>query len=167
MRMPAPMSKTELLSFLGMCNYLSPYIPQLSDVTSTLRQLTKGKADFQWSPDYDRAFRLAKFHVAHAVTLKYFDCDVPIVIECDASGVGVGRALLQNGQPVTIMSRALMSTQQRYSNIEHELLAMVLTVEHLHHDVFGCQFTIHTDHSSTPHETVFKKCLNETSPRLQ
>ena len=26
-RMPQPTSKTELLSFLGMCNYLSPYIP--------------------------------------------------------------------------------------------------------------------------------------------
>ena len=61
-----------------------PYIPWLSDVTSTLRQLTKGKAEFQWSPDYDRAFQLANFHVAHAVTLKYFDHDIPIVIECDA-----------------------------------------------------------------------------------
>ena len=27
-RMPAPISKTELSSFLRMCNYLSPYIPK-------------------------------------------------------------------------------------------------------------------------------------------
>ena len=32
--MPTPTSKTELLSFLGMCNYLSPYIHKLSHVTS-------------------------------------------------------------------------------------------------------------------------------------
>ena len=37
--MPAPKNKTELASFLGMCNYLSMYVPHLSDVTSTLRDL--------------------------------------------------------------------------------------------------------------------------------
>ena len=35
-KMPAPKDKTHLASFLGMCQYLSPYIPRLSDVTSTL-----------------------------------------------------------------------------------------------------------------------------------
>ena len=35
-KMPAPKNKTELASFLGMCNYLSTYIPHLSDVTSSL-----------------------------------------------------------------------------------------------------------------------------------
>ena len=38
-KMPSPRTKTELASFLGMCNYLSPYIPHLSDVTVTLREL--------------------------------------------------------------------------------------------------------------------------------
>ena len=40
---PAPTSKTELLSFLRMCNYLSPYIPKLSNVMSTLCELSKAK----------------------------------------------------------------------------------------------------------------------------
>ena len=31
--MPAPKDKTQLASFLGICQYLSPYIPRLSDVT--------------------------------------------------------------------------------------------------------------------------------------
>ena len=35
-------------------------------------------------------FRQAKLHVANAVTLKYFEPQAPIVIECDASGIGVG-----------------------------------------------------------------------------
>ena len=91
--------------------------------------------------------------------------DIPITIECDASGVGVGRALLQNGQPVTFVSRALTSTQKRYSKTKCELLAVVLMVEHLHHYLFSQNFTIHTDHSSLVN--VFKKCLNEMSPRLQ
>ena len=43
-----------------------------------------------------KAFRQAKLHVANAVTLKYFNPQALIVIECDASGVGVGGVLLQN-----------------------------------------------------------------------
>ena len=35
-KMPPPQDKTKLASFLGMCNYLSIYVPRLSDVTSTL-----------------------------------------------------------------------------------------------------------------------------------
>ena len=95
-KMPAPKNKTELTSFLGMCNYLSPYIPRLSGVTSTLRELNKKNMDFQWNATYDRALRQAKLHVANAVTLKYFKPQAPIVTECDTSGVGVGGVLLQH-----------------------------------------------------------------------
>ena len=97
----------------------------------------------------------------NAVTLKYFEPQTPIVIECDTSGVGVGGVLLQDGHPVTFISQALTDTQKRYSNTEHELLALVIVVKHLHHYVFGRQFTIHTDH--TPLVNLFNKCLNDTS----
>ena len=164
-KMPAPKHKTQLASFLRMCQYLSPYIPSLSDVTSTLRELNKKNIYFQWNATYGKAFRQAKLHVANAVTLKYFDPQAPIVIECDASGVGVGGVLLQHGQPVTFISQALTETQKCYSNIERELFAVVILIEHLHHYVFGHNFTVHTDHA--PLVNLFNKCLNDTSPRLQ
>ena len=66
--MPAPSNKTELSSFLGMINYLAPYIPKLSDCTATLRQLNKKNADFMWNSVHEKAFRNAKLHVANAVT---------------------------------------------------------------------------------------------------
>ena len=149
--MAAPRDKTQLTSFLGMCQYLSPYIPRLSDVMST------------WNATYDKAFRQAKLHVANAVTLKYFDPQAPITIECDASGVG--GVLLQGGQPITFVSQALTDTQKRYSNIEHELLALVIVIKHLHHYVFGRQFMVNTNHA--PLVNLFEKCLNDTSPHLQ
>ena len=45
-KMPVPKDKTQLASFLRMCQYLSPYIPRLSDVTSTLRELNKKECRF-------------------------------------------------------------------------------------------------------------------------
>ena len=165
MNLPRPSTRTELLNLLGMCNYLAPYIPRLSDLMSTLQELTKGKAEFTWSEHYNHAFKQAKYHISHVVTLKYFDPDVPIIVEYDASSVGIGGTLLQNEHPVNFVSRALMSTQKSYSSIECELLVVVLTVEHLHHYLFGQNFTIHIDHSSLVN--MFKKSLNETSPQLQ
>ena len=127
--------------------------------------LNKKNTDFTWNTTYEKAFRNAKLHVANVVTLKFFDPVMDIVIECDASGVGVGGTLLQDGHPVTFISQALNSTQQRYSNIECELLALVVVIEHLHHYVFGRKFPVNTDH--TPLANIFKKCLNDTSPGLQ
>ena len=42
-KMLAPTNKTEMSSFLGMCNYLAPYILCLSDVIESLRQLIKSQ----------------------------------------------------------------------------------------------------------------------------
>ena len=98
--------------------------------------------NFQWNSAHDKAFRMAKLHVPHAATLRYFDPTKPIVIECDASGVCIGYVFLQDGQTVTFMSKALSETQKCYSNIERELLAVVLTIEHLHHYIFGCHFEV-------------------------
>ena len=88
--LPVPTNKTEMSSFLGMCNYLAPFIPHLSDVTEPLRQLIKKATIFTWNESYDRAFRRAKLCVANAVTLRYFDPDKSITIECDASRAGIG-----------------------------------------------------------------------------
>ena len=82
--------------------------------------------------------------MANAVTLKYFNPQAPIVIECHASGVGVGGVLLQDGHPFTFISQALTDTQKRYSTIESELLALVIVNWHLQHFVFGRKFTVHT-----------------------
>ena len=97
-----------------MCNYLGPYIPCLSDVTETLIQLNKKTVKFMWNSIYDKAFKQAKLHVAHAKTLKYFDPLKPIVLECDVSGTGIGGTLLPDLQPITFASQALTDTQKKY-----------------------------------------------------
>ena len=102
--------------------------------------------------------------MANAVTLKYFDLSKAITVECDASGIGISGALLQGGQPILFVSQALTDTQKCYSNIECELLAVVVIVEHLHHYLFGHQFAVHTDH--LPLVNLIQKCLNDTPPCL-
>ena len=108
---------------------------------------------------------MCNYLMNYACTLQYFVPSEPIVVECNGSKSGIGGILLQNGQPVMYISRALTKTQQCYTNIECELLAMVMVIEQLHHYLFGRSFTVHTDHS--PLVQIFAKQLNYVSPRLQ
>ena len=63
------------------------------------------------------------------------------------------------------MSRALTETEQRYSNIERELLVIVFALERLNHYTFGRTIKSRV---ITNHYRVFgKKLIASTSPRLQ
>ena len=64
--------------------------------------------------------------IAHAPVLCYFNPQLPETLHVDASGVGVGVALLQNDQPVAFYSNTLTETEQRYAVIEKECLTIRL-----------------------------------------
>ena len=75
--------------------------------------------------------------VTQAPVLKYFSPEAQTEGQGDTSQNGLRFALMQEGQPVTYASRALTPTEQRYSQIEKELLAQVFGLEHNHHYTFG------------------------------
>ena len=164
--MTMPTSKLEMQSFLGLCNYLAIYVPSLSSILQPLHELTKKNANFQWNSQYDTLYQHAKNHILENwQTLMYYDSDLPMSLETDASQSGLGAVLLQEGQPISFMSKALTETQSRYSNIECEILGVVTGVEHFHQYLFGRKFTLFTDHK--PIENLVLKPLVDTSPRVQ
>ena len=63
------------------------------------------------------------------------------------------------------VSRALTETEQRHSNIERELLAIVFALERLNHYTFGRTITVQSDHQ--PLQSIWKKSIVSASPRLQ
>ena len=72
---------------------------------------------------------------------------------------------MQEGQPVTYASRALTPAEQRYSQIEKELLAQVFGLEHNHHYTFGRRVILWTDHK--PLISIYKKPLASAPKGLQ
>ena len=164
-QMPVPQNKAQLQSFIGLCNYLTCYVPHLTDVLSPLHALTVKTSEFQWETLHSDAYAKVKQAIANSCMLQYFNSEYPIIIQVDASSIGVSAALMQQGRVVSYHSRALTPTQQRYSNIEHECYGLVNGIEHFHHYIFGHDFVVHTDHQSLVQLT--KKPLCEISPRLQ
>ena len=88
-----------------------------------------------------------------------------MTIQVDASGKGLGAALIQDDGPVAFASKVLTPTEQRYSNNERELLACVFCAEHFRTYVFGRHFTIESDHKSL--EQISMKNLADAPVHLQ
>ena len=116
--LPAPACVNELQQFLGIVQYMSPFIPKLAEHTDPLRALNKKDVDWQWTPSHDKAFQQLKTMICDECTLTYFDPKQPTVIQVDASLKGLGAALIQNGKPIAFSSKALTDTEKRYANIE-------------------------------------------------
>ena len=69
-----------------------------------------------------------------------------MTVSCDASQTGLGAVLLQQERPVAYISRALSDTEQRYAQIEKELLAVVFAFEKFNQYVYGRTVSVQSDH---------------------
>ncbi|UYV72884.1 K02A2.6-like [Cordylochernes scorpioides] len=116
--MSRPQNVREIQQNLGCINYLTKFLPRLSEVVQPLRVLTQKCMSWSWSEPQEQAFILSKELVTQAPVLKYFDSSLPVTIQSDASDKGLGAVLLQEEQPVAYASKALTNTETRYAQIE-------------------------------------------------
>ena len=164
--MPTPTDKAAVQRFLGMCQYLSKFCPNLFETVFPLRALTKEDSTFLWSNNHDNAFNAAKNLIASASALRYYDTALPVTLQVDASEDAIGVVLLQDDQPVCFSSHTLNSTEKNYAQIEKECLAIVSCMDKWHQYLYGKRYImVHTDHQ--PLETIFKKPVSNAPRRLQ
>ncbi|KAG8181062.1 hypothetical protein JTE90_014775 [Oedothorax gibbosus] len=161
----SPENKAELQRFLGMVTYLGKFISNLSDKTGILRQLLSKDNEFIWSDNEQRAFNHLKECIVNAPVLSYYDPSKRSTVSVDASQYGLGAVLLQGENAVAYASVSLTDTQQRYSQIEKELLAILNGCRKFHYYIYGTRFTVETDHK--PLLGLLKKPIEKLSPRLQ
>ena len=111
--MPKPTNIKSLQQLLGMTQYLSKFLPQLSAVSNPLRQLERKDTEWNWSEIHDEAVTKIKNLICKAPVLRYFDPAIEITLQCDASDGGLGYALLQQGQPVAFGARGLTQAEKK------------------------------------------------------
>ena len=151
---------------LGMINYLTRFLPDMSATLEPIRRLTQKDVEFEWSHDQQRAFEKIKQLITSDKVLKYFDPKSEnVTLQCDSSRAGLACCLLQDGRPIGFGSRSLTTAEKNYGQIELELLAVVFGLEHFHQMTYGRRIQVHSDHK--PLENIIKKPLIKAPKRLQ
>ena len=74
--MPAPTSKKQVESVIGMIDYLSQFSARLSKIAEPIRELSKDKVPFNWGPEHQSA---------SAPILAYYNPKKQTVLQTDAS----------------------------------------------------------------------------------
>ena len=165
LKMPRPEDVEGVQRLNGFVNYLAKFLPRLADHMEPIRRLTRQDTEFSWTEEQEDAYREVKRLVTTAPVLSYYDPKAELEIQCDASKKGLGAALLQNGKPIAYTSRALTDTEQRYAQIEKEMLAIVFALEKFNQYAYGRHVRIQSDHK--PLESILKKALACAPRRLQ
>ncbi|KAE8748061.1 hypothetical protein FOCC_FOCC005256, partial [Frankliniella occidentalis] len=135
--------------------------------SSLLCSFSTPHVHFQWLPIHTNALDELKDSVCQAPALIPFDGSKPMVVQADASQMGIGACLYQEGRPVSSSSRKLTETEQSYAQIEKEMLALTFAANRFDKFIYGMPNVLfQTDHQ--PLVAIFKKPLHKiTNSRLK
>ena len=147
---PTPSSVCDVQSFLGLASYYRRYVHKFADIAAPLHSLTQKNSKFYWNDSCQEAFVSLKRSLCRAPILAFpcFSADAaPFYLQTDASAVGIGAILEQDGHVVAYASRSLTQAERNYSVIQRECLAAVYGMKQFRHYLLGRKFHLLTDHA--------------------
>lgn len=119
-----PVNISKLRGFLGLTGYyrrfINDYVHRIAPLTNLLK-----KNSFQWNEEAGKCLKDLKEVMANAPVLATPDFSKPFIIECDASGFGIGAVLMQEGHPIAFESRKLNKHEHLKSMYNKEMLAIM------------------------------------------
>lgn len=171
---PVPVTKKELMSFLGLVGFYRCFCRNFSTVVAPLMDLLKAKALFVWSKSCQNAFETVKSLLTTTPVLMAPQLEKTFKIQVDASKEGAGAVLIQEDdggieRPVCFFSRKFNSHQRNYSTIEKEALALILALQHFEVYIGGnsSAVIVYSDHNpltflhslKNPNQRLMRWCL--------
>ena len=144
---PRPKTLKALRGFLGLTGYYRRFIKGYGGIAGPLTRLLK-KGAFQWDTAAEEAFGQLKKAVTTPPVLALPNFELSFTVECDASGVGLGAVLMQEGRPLAYYSKALKGRELALSTYEKEFLTLVSAVNKWRPYLLGQAFRVKTDQQS-------------------
>jgi len=129
---PSPTSVGNVRSFHGLASFYRRFMKDFSSLAAPLIEVTKKNVGFLWGEEKEKAFQLIKEKLTNAYLLSLPNFSKTFEIEYDASGIGIGVVLMQEGRPIAYFSEKLNGAALNYPTYDKE-------------------FVIHTDHESLKH----------------
>jgi hypothetical protein len=144
---PLPKSIKSLRGFLGLTGYYRKFIKHYGAIAAPLTAMLKKNA-FVWTCEAKEAFQALRMAVTQAPVLALPNFSQTFIIECDASGFGIGAVLMQNKRPIAYISKALKGKALHMSTYEKELFALVTAIQKWRPYLLGQSFVVKTDQQS-------------------
>ena len=113
-----------------------------------MARLTHKKVKFIWSEACEDSFQLLKEKLTTAPVLTLSNGEDKFTVYCDASRVGLGCVLMQNGRIVAYASRQLKKHEQNYPTHDLEMDAVIIALKIWRHYLYGVICEIFTYHKS-------------------
>ncbi|XP_033144892.1 uncharacterized protein LOC117133039 [Brassica rapa] len=147
---PIPKTVSEVRSFHGLASFYRRFVNHFSTIMAPITSCMKdGK--FEWTTVATEAFALIKQKLTTAPILVLPDFSLPFELHCDASKLGIGAVLSQQGRPVAFYSEKLAGARGRYSTYDVEFYAIVQAIKHWRHYLVHREFVLFTDHDALRH----------------
>ncbi|KAL4379662.1 hypothetical protein GQ457_02G023920 [Hibiscus cannabinus] len=143
-----PKSVTKIRSFLGLTGYYRRFLSGFSKVTAPLTKLLQKDVKYEWSDVRKQEFEKLKEALTNAPVLIQPVSGKEFVVYSDASYVGLGCVLMQEGRVVAYASRQLKTHEKNYPTRVIELAAVVFSLKIWRHYLYGERCTVYTDHKS-------------------
>ncbi|WMV33399.1 hypothetical protein MTR67_026784 [Solanum verrucosum] len=152
---PRPLSPLDSRIFLGLASYYRRFVEGIFSIASSLTTLTQKKVKFIRSEACEKSFQEMKDRLTFAPVLTLPKRTDIFVVYCDASGIGLGCVLMQNGKVIAYASRHLKDHEKNYPTHDLELATVVFPLMIWRHYLYGVYVDVFTDHKSLQY--VFKQ----------
>ncbi|WVZ76109.1 hypothetical protein U9M48_024111 [Paspalum notatum var. saurae] len=117
-------------------------------IAKPMTTLLEKNIKFQWTSACQKAFEELKKRLTTAPVLTFPDMHKPFSVYCDASRLGLGCVLMQEGKVIAYASRQLRDHEKNNPTHDLELAAVVHALKVWRHYLFGQKCDIYTDHKS-------------------
>jgi len=166
-----PRNYHDVQRFVGLVNYVSNFLPDITTYTAPLQSMVKNGTPFFWRPIHQRCFDMIKRICCKTPIIRPIDyqSEEPVWLICDASKTGVGAMYGQGTtwktcRPAGFMSKKFSYAQQHYAVHELETLAILEALHKWEDKLVGRRFHVITDHKALE---FFKTQANLSNRQLR
>jgi hypothetical protein len=132
-----PSSVSKIQSFLGLTGYYRRFIPIFSSIAKHLTRLLEKGALFVWSSDCEVSYQTLKNKLVNSPILALLESGKRFTVFTDASRIGLGCVLMQEGRVIAYGSRQLWKHEGNYPTHDFELAAVVFALKSWRHYLYG------------------------------